>query len=155
MIFILNTISSAYSQEINEVRIKWKQLADLLEARWNLKAVCSDGKLYSIGGMKVEEKLTLLEVFDINTKICSKKAEIPEAGFYSGSNVFDNKIFVLDGAEEGEDHTDMFVYYPEKNKWGNATQLPYPVLLAGFTVNENKLYVIGGCKRDFKAVRTV
>lgn len=43
------------------------------------------------------------------------------------------------------------VYYPETDTWGDATELPKPILFAGVVTVNNTIYISGGCDSDWTA----
>ena len=112
---------------------------------------CVDGKIYVIGGLiKVQEghnstrrAVDTVWMYDIETNQWSQKASMPATRYDMGSCVYDGKIYLFGGSENG--FTDSVrMYDPLSDTWTPKSPMKTKRANMGVGVIRDKIYVIGG-----------
>ena len=148
----------------------WVKKPDMPTLRIPFATAVVDGKIYLIGGTRIEVKdgvfagkaiTGLVEVYDPLTDRWEKRADMPTARSVSDAVVVDSKIYVLGGkARFGGDLAGRFVtrieeYNPKTDQWH---QLPdMPMFKFGFSTVavDNEIYTMGGTNNEIKRTDAV
>lgn len=133
---------------------KWEVLPDMPTDRNHLTGGAVDGKLYFIGGRtgtgSSSPQWDVVEMYDPQTKVWSKKAQMPRArgGVFGGVVKGCIHVFGGEGNEEEDprgvypDHT---VYNPKTDKWTRLPDMMIPVhAVNGLGVYNDIIYIPGG-----------
>ena len=85
-----------------------------------------------------------VEVFDIDAGTVTYLSKNPFPAYYSGSAVWNDKIYVFGGATSGNLFSNkLLMYDPEKDLWTKLTDMPEYKQVRGEIVN-GVLYIFGG-----------
>uniref|UniRef100_A0A7V6CMS9 T9SS C-terminal target domain-containing protein n=1 Tax=candidate division WOR-3 bacterium TaxID=2052148 RepID=A0A7V6CMS9_UNCW3 len=108
------------------------------------------GKIYAIGGIKINNEITnVVEEYDFLSDTWIIKKPMPQKRYDMGFAVFDNKIYVFGGVSRSSSGRlivlrDLNVYDPILDTWFFKRPLPSPRAGAcGLAIN-NRIYVFGG-----------
>ena len=133
----------------------WVKKPDMPTRRMPFATAVVDGKIYLIGGTRIEVKdgvfagkaiTGLVEVYDPLTDRWEKRADMPTAQSGSDAVVVDGKIYVLDG--EGVPRIEE--YNPKTDQWHRLPDMP--MFKDGFSTVavDNEIYTIGGFNNEHK-----
>ena len=137
----------------------WVKKQDMLTLRMPFATAVVDGKIYLIGGIRIEVKngvfggkaiTDLVEVYDPLTDRWEQRADMPTARSAGDAVVVDSKIYVLGGAARfGGDLAGRFVtrieeYNPKTDRWHQLRDMP--MFKFGFSTVAvgNEIYTISG-----------
>lgn len=111
-------------------------------------AAATNGKLYAIGGMQVNEAiqiipLTTVEEYDPATNTWTDKAPLPQARWNLGAvGALNGKVYVLGGDRSS---STVYEYDPAANTWVQATSMQAPHIDSAAAIAPNgNIYAVGG-----------
>lgn len=129
-------------------------MAPMPTARFYLKVVVVEGRIYALGGYNAESKvLTVNEMYDPQTNTWTKKAPIPTPRGNFAIAVYDDKIYCIGGKSRGAVYNGINdwqyfrvneVYDPATDTWENKAPLPTARTEINAAVADGLIYVIGG-----------
>lgn len=124
---------------------QWNWLPTMNYARFAPAVKAVGSKIYVMGGWDGVGALSnIVEVFDINTRIWERKANMPTAVVYAAAAVIGNSIHVM-GGYNGTTYVNRHqVYNTLLNSWSTATDLPQARSGCGAAVVAGKILLIGG-----------
>lgn len=132
----------------------WSAGAALPTARYYCSAAEVGGKIYVIGGGKLQGgasvSLTACEVYDPATNSWSSAAPLPAALRGLSAVSANNRIYVLGGKTSSGFSSAVYEYDPATNTWSSFSTAPFSAAYGGaaFSVSENVIYYIGGITSD-------
>lgn len=124
----------------------WTELAPLSQARQELAAVSTDGRIYAIGGDVSGASTWANEEFDPSRNSWTTKAHIPiELQTRSAAAAFQGRIFLFGGFEKGGKPSNrVFIYNPAQDAWIDGSPMRAPQSRHGVCELSSKIYVAGG-----------
>ena len=143
----------------------WVKKPDMPTLRTPFATAVVDGKIYLIGGTRIEVKngvfagkaiTGLVEVYDPLTSRWEKRADMPTARSVSTAVVVDSKIYVLGGLVQfGGDLAGRFVtrieeYNPRTDQWHRLPDMPMFKRSFSTVAVDNEIYTIGGFNNEHK-----
>jgi N-acetylneuraminic acid mutarotase len=124
----------------------WEVMAPMSTARSASAAAAVDGKLYVMGGMDGQKRLSsVVERYDPAKNAWEAVAPISTARDASAAAVLDGKVYVMGG--EDADHESLSSverYDPAKNAWEAVAPMSTARYASAAVVVDGKLYVMGG-----------
>ncbi|MEO0090536.1 MAG: kelch repeat-containing protein [candidate division WOR-3 bacterium] len=128
----------------------WEIRKPLNFPRSYLVAPSVNGKIYAIGGIKINNEITnIVEEYDFFNDTWRLKRAMPQKRYDMGFAVVNNKIYIFGGVTKSHSGRlilvdDLNVYDPERDTWIRKRPLPSPRAGAiGIGLN-NYIYVFGG-----------
>ena len=136
----------------------WQPKADMPTPRSGLATSVVDGKIYAIGGQKIEKlrlligfgyrltELPTVEMYDPVTDTWTQKADMPTPRSTSTS-VVDGKIYAIGGAGSNRKQRRLAtveVYNPATDTWGKSRSLNHARAGLSTAVVDGEIYAIGG-----------
>eukprot|EP00731_Ephydatia_muelleri_P001399 Em0001g1399a len=132
---------------------KWTFMTEMLEGCWRSSVVtCSagEGSLAVMGGIDNEGRTSVVQVFDVKTKIWHKGQPLPLACWALSAVVHENQVFVMGG--HAMDHAvwsaniaELSTAYPydkQSSAWRKLPDVPY--YYSSACVVDGVLLAIGG-----------
>ena len=148
----------------------WVKKPDMPTLRTPFATAVVDGKIYLIGGTRIEVKdgvfaekaiTGLVEVYDPLTSRWEKRADMPTARSVSNAVVVDSKIYVIGGQVRfGGDLAGRFVtrieeYNPKTDQWHQLPDMPMFKFWFSTVAVDNEIYTIGGFNNEIKRTDAV
>ena len=137
----------------------WIKKQDMPTRRMPFATAVVDGKIYLIGGTRIEIKdgvfggkaiTDLVEVYDPLTDKWEKRADMPTARSVSNAVVVDSKIYVLggqarfDGDLAGRFVTRIEEYNPKTDQWHQRRDMPMFKFGFSTVAVDSEIYTISG-----------
>ena len=147
---------------------KWEAISELPTHRQSFSTAVVDGKIYLIGGTLFEHArgvrrdpgpgiwrgpfgMSLMEVYDPETNMWQRLADMPTVRAGAKTAVVDGKIYVM-GGYAGKDNQGVNfkflkaveMYDPQTDTWVRKQDLPIPRIQFGVGGVAGKIYAIGG-----------
>lgn len=128
----------------------WSSGANLTTARFYSTASELNGKIYVIGGAKIQSgssvSLNSVEVYDPSTNSFSTAADLPTALRGASSVSANGKIYVIGGKTSSSFSNAVYEYNPSSNSWTNFSTAPFSAGYGGavYSSSSNKIYYFGG-----------
>jgi len=127
----------------------WVGLPLMNTPRQDFSLASLEGKIYAIGGHKLNEKkkLSSIEIFDSFSGTWHSGVSLPQSLAHVVAFVVEKWIIVAGG----QDENDKAINYPlifdtERQKWFRSTEsLPSPRLYHALITTDEKVISIGGC----------
>lgn len=153
-IFVLGGFT--YDSEQNNVFIYdtsadiWLPGTNLTNARFFATAAELGGKIYVIGGAKIQsgssQSLSSVEVYDALTNSVSSATDLPVALRGASAVSANGKIYVLGGKSNSSFSNVVYEYNPSSNSWSTFSISPFSAAYGGavFSSSANKIYYFGG-----------
>lgn len=124
---------------------QWKQMPSMSYARFGAVVVAAGSKVYVIGGWDgVGSVSNIVEEYDINSGIWTRKANMNTAVVYAAGAVVGNLIYVMGGYTGSTITNRNQVYNITTNSWSLANNLTQARSGCGAAVINGKIYLIGG-----------
>lgn len=129
----------------------WRSPAPMPTARFALKSVTVDGKIYAMGGLTdANEGVAHAEVeaYDPVTNTWEAREPMAEPAFYFGLDAIDRLIYRVGGVE-GNAPTDRVAAYDiDADTWTELEPLPVASAYLTATALDGKLYAVGGAMNE-------
>ena len=151
-----NRVTSSHSTKniyrYNVETDKWSIMPNKLKAKRYSSAEYLDGELYVFNGCDFiffNDRMNRVvnknfEVFDLYTGKVSYLSKNPYPAYYSGSAVWNDKIYVFGGSHrEGSTSNKLLVYNTYRDEWLRLADMPESKATRGEIV-DGILYVFGG-----------
>ena len=148
----------------------WVKKRDMLTRRMPFAAAVVDGKIYLIGGTRIEVKngvfggkaiTDLVEVYDPLTDRWEKRADMPTARSADDAVVVDSKIYVLggqtrfDGDLAGRFVTRIEAYNPKTDQWHQLRDMPMFKFGFSTVAVDNEIYMVNGMDNALQRIDVV
>ena len=145
-----------YDSEQNKVLIydpiadTWSTGANLSTARFYATASELNGKIYVIGGAKIQSgssvSLNSVEVYDPSSNTFSSASNLPATLRGASSVSANGKIYVIGGKTSSSFSNAVYEYNPSSNSWTNFSTAPFSAAYGGavYSSTSNKIYYFGG-----------
>ena len=148
----------------------WVKKQDMPTLRMPFATAVVDGKIYLIGGIRIEVKdgvfggkaiTDLVEVYDPLSDRWEKRADMPTARSAGDAVVVDSKIYVLGGQARfardlvGDYVTHIEEYNPETDQWHQLRDMPMFKFGFSTVAVDNEIYTIGGINNEVKRTDAV
>lgn len=143
-------INDHFMFDLNNKSAGWIRLADLPFGRNHHSGAAVLGKIYAIGGQFGHDKGTddqkFLHAYDPNTNTWERKADLPtdRSHFEPGTLVYNDKIIIVGGRNQGVFFDQTTQYDPVEDKWTDLCTLPDKLLAPVAKEFNGKLYVSNG-----------
>ncbi|MCG8440220.1 MAG: hypothetical protein MI723_00275, partial [Caulobacterales bacterium] len=127
----------------------WERARPAPTARNSAAGVALDGRLYVVGGRRVDAGSNReLEVYDPTTDRWDSLAPMPNAQGGLAAGVSGGRIIAFGGEyfrpEPGGVHAETWIYEPEQDRWRAGPDMATPRHgLGGVTIGE-RVYAVGG-----------
>ncbi|WP_377273101.1 carboxypeptidase regulatory-like domain-containing protein [Peterkaempfera sp. SMS 1(5)a] len=130
----------------------WSTAAENPNALADAGTAVLDGKLYTVGGMTVEDAFhSNVSVYDPKTNKWSTVHPYPERIFGASCGGIDGKLYcagglaaLTSGGAGGREVEDAFVYDPARDSWTRIADLPIDMSDSAYGVADGRLLVSGG-----------
>ncbi|MBL3646244.1 Kelch repeat-containing protein [Bacillus sp. RHFS10] len=149
IVFFLFVITLFQSlQTVSAETVKWKERADLPEARVGASSSVVDGKIYVIGGGMQKQGTygNQTFVYDPKTNEWTKKADMPTERGGAATVTVDGKIYVMGGMSNDGVVKTVEVYDPKKDTWEKSDDLPFEKKVPAYRIYAEaigkKIYVV-------------
>lgn len=148
----------------------WVKKQDMPTRRMPFAAAVVDGKIYLIGGTRIEVKngvfggkaiTDLVEVYDPLTDRWEKRADMPTARSADDAVVVDSKIYVLggqtrfDGDLAGRFVTRIEAYNPKTDQWHQLRDMPMFKFGFSTVAVDNEIYMVNGMDNALQRIDVV
>ena len=148
----------------------WVKKRDMPTRRMPFATAVVDGKIYLIGGTRIEVKngvfggkaiTDLVEVYDPLTDRWEKRADMPTARSTDDAVVVDSKIYVLggqtrfDGDLAGRFVTRIEEYNPKTDRWHQLRDMPMFKFGFSTVAVDNEIYMISGMDNALQRIDVV
>lgn len=149
-----------YDQEQNSAFVydpssdSWSAGAPLPTARYYCSAAETGGRIYVIGGAKIQSgaplSLSIVEVFDPASNSWTTCAALPTALRGLSAVAANGKIYVLGGKTNSGYSNNVYEYDPSSNQWISFSTAPFSAAYGGtvYCSSKNKIYYMGGVIDD-------
>jgi PKD repeat protein/N-acetylneuraminic acid mutarotase len=132
----------------------WTQGANLPTARYYGAAAEVGGKIYVIGGGKLQSdssvSLTACEIYDPAANSWTTGTALPAALRGHSAVAANGKIYVLGGKKSSGYNNTVYEFDPGAGSWNTFSTSPFSAAYGGavFSASKNKIYYIGGITND-------
>ena len=132
----------------------WSEGAALPTARYYCAAAESGGKIYIVGGGKLQGgasvSLAACEVYDPASNSWTTAAPLPAPLRGISAVSANNKIYVFGGRSASGFSGAVFEYDPSANTWSSFSAAPFSAAYGGavYSASENLIYYMGGITSD-------
>jgi N-acetylneuraminic acid mutarotase len=125
---------------------KWEKKTDMPTERFGHSASVVDGKIYVIGGAKLDwTPLSIVEVYDPASDTWEKKSDMPTARWYLDTAVVDGMIYAVGGAKAGwVNLSTVELYNPVSDTWEKKAAMPTARRTPALAAVNGRIYAIGG-----------
>ena len=123
----------------------WVPKAPMLFPKSNFALAHVDGKIYSFGGLTVNQHPTeIIETYDINLNRWNYVGMMPTTLVDLSTVVHCGKIYVMGGRTGVGAHNVVMRYDPSKSEWTSLAGMPTPRFNFGACIVGDEIYVAGG-----------
>ncbi|XP_067943792.1 kelch-like protein 8 isoform X2 [Watersipora subatra] len=123
---------------------KWFTIAEMSTRRRHVGVVCSNGKLYAIGGHDGEEHLNSCEVFDPVTNRWNCIAPMRTLRRGLAVAAMSNALYAIGGLDDTACFDTVERYDPAIDQWSPVAPMNVPRGGVGVAVLKNCIYAVGG-----------
>lgn len=108
-------------------------------------AVSIGNKMFVIGGLAQGTATALVYAYNMDANAWESAPSLPAASYYSGTTVYDNKIYRVGGASvTGSVINTSLVFNPQTGQWTSLTAWPVARSLLGMASTQDGVWVYGG-----------
>jgi N-acetylneuraminic acid mutarotase len=122
----------------------YEPLAPSPDGHFLSQAVLLNGKIYNIGGNRLNGITSTTRVYDIATNTWSTGADMPVPKASMATALWNGKIYVAGGGNGVKITETLYAYDIAANTWTQLASMPQAVFVPGFGVIDGKLYVASG-----------
>lgn len=122
----------------------WEEEPNMLSGKDQMLATTADGKIYILGGIGAEGRLTEVQAYDPVTKTWVDKADMPTLRYGATVATVDDKIYVIGGNVSYQVSDLVEMYDTKTDTWTTLTNMPTKRWHSKSTVIGRKIYVVGG-----------
>lgn len=127
----------------------WHERAPMPTPRFNLAAAAVNGKIYTVGGMKIHFggsplPLSVVEEYDPAADAWTTKAPMPTARFSMAISTVNGKLYAFGGYRGPAPYSAVEEYNPATNVWSLKADMTTPRTHLASAVLDGNIYLIGG-----------
>jgi len=124
---------------------QWYEMPQMTHARFGAAIVALQNQIYVIGGWDgIGAVSNIVEVFDLETGVWSRKSNMNTAVVYGASAVVGNNIHVMGGYTGSTYSNRHQVFNTLTNSWSLAQALPQACSGAGAVAVDGNIFLTGG-----------
>lgn len=124
---------------------QWYEMPQMTHTRFGAVVVALQNQIYVIGGWDgIGSVSNIVEVFDVETGVWSRKTNMHTAVVYGASAVVGNNIHVMGGYTGSTYSNRHQVFNTLTNSWSLAQALPQACSGAGATAVNGDIFLVGG-----------
>lgn len=124
---------------------KWISKSPMLFQKSNFTLACIDNKIYSFGGLTLNQHPTeIVECYDITKNQWNYVGMMPTTLVDLTSVVFRGEIYILGGRTGVGAHNVVMKFDPRKNEWSSLAGMPTPRFNFGACIVDNEILIAGG-----------
>jgi len=124
---------------------QWSQKAAMPTARYGLKLVLFEGKVWAIGGHSTTH-LNKVEIYDPVANSWSTGSSLTTVRYYPSAWTANGRIYVAGGYTGSSYLNTIEAYDPETNQWTATGVLPENKYVADAAVLGGKVYIVAGSR---------
>ena len=144
-VFVVLLLSGTMVASAAAAENSWITKSLMPTARYNLGSAVVNGKIYAMGGHKVNLGVVATnEQYDPNTDTWTTKTSMPTPREAFGIAVWQNKTYVFGGLGPSGMMASTHVYDPESDSWATKASLPTSRIFLSACVVNDKIYLVGG-----------
>ena len=122
----------------------YEPLAPSPDGHFLSQAVLLNGKIYNIGGNRLNGITSTTRIYDIAANTWSTGADMPVPKASMATALWNGKIYVAGGGNGVKITDTLYAYDIAANTWTQLASMPQAVFVPGFGVIDGKLYVASG-----------